>query len=74
MKDLATGFPIAGDGALLSSKAAARLLGIAPATLDAWLCTKRHAIPFFRIGRMIRYRAADLEAFLIAQMKPGAGP
>ena len=35
-------------------------------TLAVWRCRNRYALPFVRVGRSIRYRRADLDAFLAA--------
>lgn len=51
---------------MLNDAEAAVYLGVSPNTLPAWRCTKRVAIPFVRIGRAIRYRKADLDAFIAA--------
>jgi excisionase family DNA binding protein len=49
---------------LLDEKAAAELLDIAPGTLSVWRSTGRYRIPFVKVGRRVRYRRADLEAWL----------
>lgn len=50
---------------------AARLLGINRRTLDNW--TRAGRIPATRIGRVVLYRIADLEALLRDNQKKGAG-
>ena len=58
---------------LLSEDDAAALLGVAPNTLSVWRCTKRYALPFVKVGRLIRYREQDLIAFLDSRLvKPTA--
>jgi excisionase family DNA binding protein len=49
---------------LLDEKAAADLLDLSPGTLSVWRSTGRYAIPFVKIGRNVRYRRADLDAWL----------
>jgi hypothetical protein len=49
---------------LLNMTQAAEFLQVTPGTLMVWRCTKRYHLKFARIGRNVRYRAADLEAFL----------
>lgn len=49
---------------LLNGKQAAEILGTTEGTLRVWRCTKRYPIPYVRIGRAIRYRRSDLEAFI----------
>ena len=49
---------------LLDEKAAARILDNSPGTLAVWRSTGRYALPFIKIGRNVRYRRADLIAWL----------
>jgi hypothetical protein len=51
-------------GELLDEATAAQRLSVAPATLRVWRCTGRYALPFVKVGRLVRYRAADLDHFL----------
>ena len=52
---------------LLTTKQAAEYLGISPATLDTWRCTKRNVIPYIKLGgRFVRYRQEDLDNFIEA--------
>lgn len=48
----------------LTPQEAASLLQIEAQTLAAWACSGRYSLPFVRIGRAIRYRLSDLEAFI----------
>ncbi len=43
---------------------AANYLGITPGTLNVWCCTKRHAIPYIKVGRLVKYRKAELDNWL----------
>lgn len=52
---------------LLDEAAAAAYLSIAPATLRVWRCTGRYALPFVKVGRLVRYRESDLSRFLAAR-------
>jgi len=49
---------------LLDDKAAAALLDVSPGTLSVWRSTGRYALPFLKIGRKVRYRRADLQAWM----------
>lgn len=49
---------------LLTREEAAQFLGVKPDTLAVWHSTKRYAIPLIKVGRAVRYRRSDLEAFL----------
>lgn len=49
---------------LLSRIEAAKFLGVRPQTLAVWATTHRYALPYVRVGRLVKYRLADLEAFI----------
>lgn len=49
---------------LLDEKVAAALLTVAPGTLSVWRSTGRYNLPFLKVGRNVRYRRADLMAWL----------
>lgn len=49
---------------LLSEQQTAQLLGIKPATLQVWRCTKRYALAYIKVGRLVRYRQSAVLAFL----------
>lgn len=49
---------------LLDDKAAAAMLDVSPGTLSVWRSTGRYALPFIKVGRKVRYRRADLLAWL----------
>lgn len=49
---------------LVDDKAAAEILGLSPGTLSVWRSTGRYALPFVKVGRHVRYRVSDLEAWL----------
>lgn len=52
---------------LLNNEEAAAELGVTPRTLEVWRCTKRHSIPYIKVGRLVKYRQEALDAFLLAQ-------
>jgi hypothetical protein len=54
---------------LLDEKAAADPLQLAPGTLSVWRSTGRYRIPFVKVGRRVRYRRADLEAWLASRTR-----
>ena len=47
----------------VNEKGAAEILSVSPGTLAVWRCTRRYPLPYQKIGRAVRYRIADLEAF-----------
>jgi predicted DNA-binding transcriptional regulator AlpA len=51
---------------LVCEREAAGLLGLKNhATLSVWRCVKRYpALRYVRVGKAIRYRVSDIEAFL----------
>lgn len=49
---------------LLTREEAAEYLGIRPQTLAKWAMTKKHKLPFVRVGKLVRYRIEDLEKFI----------
>lgn len=49
---------------LVDEKAAAEILCTTPGTLSVWRSTGRYALPFLKIGRKVRYRISDLDAWL----------
>lgn len=60
----------AGRG-LLSNDEAAEYLGVTPRTLEVWRCTKRQQIPYIKVGRLVKYRKTDLDAWLAAHLVGG---
>ncbi|GAB2898609.1 hypothetical protein GCM10027046_30650 [Uliginosibacterium flavum] len=54
---------------LLDEKQAANHLTVSPGTLSVWRSTGRYALPFFKVGRMVRYRRSDLDAWLEARAR-----
>ena len=60
---------IATGADLLDDKAAAAILDVSPGTLSVWRSTGRYALPFLKIGRKVRYRRADLDAWLAARLR-----
>jgi excisionase family DNA binding protein len=54
---------------LLSEAEAAQFLGVKATTLQVWRCTKRYPLPFIKIGRLVRYRQSNLDAFLVLRTR-----
>lgn len=57
------------DSILLTRREAAAYLGVAEQTLAVWKCTGRRSLPFVKIGRLVRYRKADLDAFILQHLQ-----
>jgi excisionase family DNA binding protein len=51
----------------LDTKQAAPLLGVTPRTLQNWQA--RRLLPFFKIGRCIRYKRSDIEQHLATRCR-----
>ncbi|MBQ10471.1 MAG: hypothetical protein CMJ45_02855 [Planctomyces sp.] len=52
----------------LGNDEAAQYLGVTPSTLRTWVSKRR--VPHVRVGRLVRFRLADLEKFLEAGAVP----
>lgn len=57
---------------LLTRKEAAEYLGVRPETLAVWHCVRRYKLPVVKVGRSVRYRLADLEAWLTERTEGAA--
>jgi excisionase family DNA binding protein len=51
----------------LSTLEAAEYVGTRPHTLEVWRASGRYKIPFVKVGRLVRYRRADLDAWLASR-------
>jgi excisionase family DNA binding protein len=60
---------IAAGANLLDDNAAAALLDVSPGTLSVWRSTGRYNLPFLKVGRKVRYRQADLMAWLESRVR-----
>ena len=49
---------------LFTPSEAATYIGVTENTLSVWRCVGRYAIPFIKVGRLVRYRVSDLDAWL----------
>ena len=58
---------------LLTRVEAARYLGVKVQTLGLWASTGRYELPYVRIGRLAKYRRADLDAFIERRRVPPVG-
>ena len=52
----------------LTEQQAAEVLGCKASSLATWRSTKRHRIPYVKIGRLIYYRRRDLDRWIDAQV------
>jgi excisionase family DNA binding protein len=58
---------------LLTQEQVAQRLGIKPATLQIWRVTGRYNLPFVKCGRLVRYREADVRAFIDRRTREHTG-
>ncbi len=49
---------------LFDTAPAAEYIDVQPHTLEVWRSTGRHKIPFVKVGRLVKYRRTDLDAWL----------
>ena len=54
---------------LLTPQEVAARLGVSTTTLSTWRCTKRYPLPYVKVGRLVRYRLADVEDFELARLQ-----
>ena len=52
---------------LLDTESAATYLGVKDSTLENWRSTKRYLLPYIKVGRKVKYRKADLDAWLASR-------
>ncbi len=58
---------------LLTPQDVATRIGVSITTLATWRCTKRYALTYIKIGRLVRYRLSDVEAFEASRSHEVAG-
>ncbi len=54
---------------LVTRREAAAYLGISEQTLAIWKCTGRYNLAYVKIGRLVKYRRADLDAFIASNLQ-----
>jgi excisionase family DNA binding protein len=59
------------EGYLIKSEAA-RILHVTPRSIDNWM--GRGLLPYFKIGRSVRFRMSDVQSFLDARCRIGGSP
>jgi excisionase family DNA binding protein len=57
---------------LLTRKEAAQFLSLRKSTLDSWAC-KGNGPRFIKLGKAVRYRMSDLEAFIESNVRANTG-
>jgi excisionase family DNA binding protein len=59
-----SGYQIDKRPSLMSRKQAAEYLGVKEQTLACWVTTKRYALPYVKVGRLVKYRREDVDLFI----------
>lgn len=59
---------------LLTTEQAAAYLGVKPRSLEVWRCVGRYGLPYLKVGRLVRYRQSDLDAFLERNVRVDHAP
>jgi predicted DNA-binding transcriptional regulator AlpA len=49
---------------LLPAQKVSELLGVKVSTLSYWRCTGRYNLPYVKIGRLVMYKANDVNDFI----------
>lgn len=52
---------------LLTGKEVSELIKVSVETLNKWRSDKSVPLPYIKIGRLVRYRLADIEAYVESQ-------
>ncbi len=66
------GYPAEGIPTQIDEKRTAKVLGIQISTLRNWRTSGRYALPYVKVGRLVRYRVADLAAWIARRRRTGA--
>jgi len=56
----------------MSRAEAAQYLGVGAGTLAAWASKGRYGLRFLKIGRLVKYRQSDLDAWLATRAQGGS--
>jgi excisionase family DNA binding protein len=54
---------------LMTRKEAAAYLGVSEMTLAIWKSTGRYSVRVYKIGRLAKYKKADLDAFIASRLQ-----
>lgn len=67
------GYPPENIPTQINETQAAEVLAMKTATLGNWRCTGRYNLPFVKSGRLVRYRVADLAAWIAQRRRNAEG-
>lgn len=54
---------------LLTPRQVADQLGVTPHTLAVWRSEQRYPLKYVKVGRLVRYRCADVERFIQGRIR-----
>jgi len=54
---------------LLTEEEAAKKIDVKTGTLSVWRSTGRYSLPFIKVGRKVRYRSSDLDAWILSRTR-----
>ncbi len=54
---------------LMTTRDVAERLRISEETLSTWRCTGAQALPYVRVGRLVRYRPSEVNAYLEGRLQ-----
>lgn len=57
----------------IDDKQAAEVLAVKATTLAVWRSTGRYNLPYFKVGRLVKYRISDLAEFLARRIAHHTG-
>ena len=57
------------ESELMTRKEAAVYLGVSEMTLAIWKSTGRYSVRVYKIGRLAKYKKADLDAFIASRLQ-----
>ena len=53
---------------LLTPEQVSEYLGVNIEALNVWRATNRYDLPYVKVGRLVRYRAEDVSAFIESRL------
>lgn len=59
---------------LLTEVETAQQIAVAPETLQQWRHHRRYGLPFVKVGRLVRYRQIDIDAWLASRIVSASEP
>jgi excisionase family DNA binding protein len=59
---------------LMTPEEVAEILGVKPQTLSVWRSRGRYGLPYVKSGSLVRYREADVQAFIESRLNANPSP